>query len=70
VPLIRLVAGAAEAVHLPFPVATDQLRQLALDNVGPLDGVHSAFGFIPRRMEGELQYLRRRKAAQGPMPTA
>jgi len=70
VPLIKLVAGAAEAVHLPFPVATDQLRQLALDNVGPLDGVHSAFGFIPRRMEGELQYLRRRKAMQGPTPTA
>ena len=69
-PLIRLVAGAAEAAHLPFPVATDQLRQLALDNVGPLDGVHAAFGFIPRRMEGELQYLRRRKAMQGPMPTA
>lgn len=70
VPLIKLVAGAAEAVHLPFPVATDQLRQLALDNVGPLDGVYSAFGFIPRRMEGELQYLRRRKAQQGPMPVA
>jgi nucleoside-diphosphate-sugar epimerase len=70
VPLIKLVAGAAEAVHLPFPVATDQLRQLALDNVGPPDGVHSAFGFIPRRMEGELQYLRRRKAQQGPMPVA
>ena len=70
VPLIKLVAGVAEAVHLPFPVATDQLRQLALDNVGPLDGVHSAFGFIPRRMEGELQYLRRRKAQQGPMPVA
>ena len=68
-PLIKLVAGVAEAVHLPFPVATDQLRQLALDNVGPLDGVHAAFGFIPRRMEGELRYLRRRKAVQGPMPT-
>jgi NADH dehydrogenase len=69
-PLIRLVAGAAEAVHLPFPVATDQLRQLALDNVGPLDGVHAAFGFVPRRMEGELGYLRRRKALQGPMSAA
>jgi NADH dehydrogenase len=68
VPLIKLVAGAAEAAHLPFPVATDQLRQLALDNVGPLDGVHSAFGFIPRRMEGELRYLRRRKAQQGLAP--
>ncbi len=66
VPLISLVAGVAEAVHLPFPVATDQLRQLALDNVGPIDGVHSAFGFVPRRMEGELLYLRRRKAQQGP----
>jgi uncharacterized protein YbjT (DUF2867 family) len=64
VPLIALVAGAAEAVHVPFPVATDQLRQLALDNVGPVDGVHSAFGFVPRRMEGELLYLRRRKAQQ------
>ena len=70
VALIKLVAGAAEAVHLPFPVATDQLRQLALDNVGPLNGVHSAFGFIPRRMEGELQYLRRRKAQQGPTSAA
>jgi uncharacterized protein YbjT (DUF2867 family) len=69
-PLIRLVAGAAEAVHLPFPVATDQLRQLALDNVGPLDGVHAAFGFVPRKMEGELQYLRHRKAQQGPLPAA
>jgi len=68
VPLIKIVAGVAEAVHLPFPVATDQLRQLALDNVGPLDGVHSAFGFIPRRMEGELRYLRRRKAQQGLAP--
>ncbi len=68
--LISLVAGAAEAVHLPFPVATDQLRQLALDNVGPLDGVHAAFGFVPRRMEGELGYLRRRKAQQGTTPTA
>ena len=70
VPLIGLVAGAAEALHLPFPVATDQLRQLSLDNVGPLDGVHSAFGFVPRRMEGELGYLRRRKARQELVPPA
>ena len=32
-----LVAGTAETVRLPFPVATDQLRQLRLDNIGPLD---------------------------------
>ena len=27
----------ASSSHLPFPVATDQLRQLRLDNIGPLD---------------------------------
>ena len=42
-------------LHLRFfPVATDQLRQLALDNIGPLDGVYRAFGFVPRTMEGGL----------------
>jgi len=69
IPLIRLAAGMMEALHLRFfPVATDQLRQLALDNVGPLDGVHRAFGFVPRRMEGELLYLRDRKKKQEPRP--
>ncbi len=67
-PLIRLVAGASEALHLPFPVATDQLRQLAYDNVGPLDGVHAAFDFVPRKMEGELGYLRRSRKQQDPTP--
>ncbi len=71
VPLIRLVAGTMEALRIrAFPVATDQLRQLALDNVGPLDGVHRAFGFIPRKMEGELLYLRFPKKKQEPVPAA
>ncbi|HEX7948784.1 MAG TPA: complex I NDUFA9 subunit family protein [Candidatus Limnocylindrales bacterium] len=64
VPLIRLVAGAAELVHLPFPVATDQLRQLRLDNVGPLDLIPTRFGFEPRPMEGALGYLRLRARDQ------
>jgi NADH dehydrogenase len=64
VPLIRLVAGAAELVHLPFPVATDQLRQLRLDNVGPLDLIPTRFGFRPRAMEGELGYLRVKRRQQ------
>ena len=35
VPVIRLVAGAMEALGIRwFPVATDQLRQLKLDNTG------------------------------------
>jgi NADH dehydrogenase len=64
VPLIRLVAGTAELVHLPFPVATDQLRQLRLDNIGPLGLVAARFGFEPRPMEGALGYLRLRPRDQ------
>lgn len=70
VPLIKLVAGAAEAVHLPFPVATDQLRQLRIDNIGPLELVADEFGFAPRDMEGRLDYLRRPPAQQEPAPAA
>jgi uncharacterized protein YbjT (DUF2867 family) len=66
VALIRLVAATAEAVRLPFPVATDQLRQLRLDNVGPLDGVRSAFGFDPQPMEGALTHLRQKLKDQEP----
>jgi NADH dehydrogenase len=63
-PLIRLVAGGAELVHLPFPVATDQLRQLRLDNIGPLDLIPARFGFEPRPMEGALGYLRHKPGDQ------
>ena len=64
VPLIRLVAGASELVHAPFPVATDQLRQLPLDNIGSLDIIPSRFGFEPRPMDGALGYLRRPRRDQ------
>lgn len=69
VPVISLVAGASELVHLPFPVATDQLRQLKLDNIGPLDAVERAFGFAPRPMKGKLGYLRNRDQ-RGPQSAA
>jgi NADH dehydrogenase len=70
VPLISLVAGAAEFVRLPFPVATDQLRQLPLDNIGPLDAVVREFGFDPADMAGRLGYLRRRRRDQEPILAA
>jgi NADH dehydrogenase len=60
VPLVALVARSAELVRLPFPVASDQLRQLDLDNVTALDAVPEAFGFAPLDMQGRLGYLRRR----------
>jgi len=64
--LIRLVAGTAELVHIPFPVATGQLRQLRLDNIGPLDLIPSRFGFEPRPMEGALGYLKTKQRDQVP----
>jgi uncharacterized protein YbjT (DUF2867 family) len=72
VPLISLVAGTAERFHIPFPVATDQLRQLKLDNIGPLDVIPSRFGFQPRPMEGALGYLKdpERDQVAKPVPPA
>jgi uncharacterized protein YbjT (DUF2867 family) len=70
VPLVALVARSAELVGLPFPVASDQLRQLALDNVTELDAVPRAFGFEPLDMAGRLGYLRRRPRDQVPGPDA
>ena len=64
VPIIGLVARVSEFVRFPFPVATDQLRQLKLDNIGPLDVIPTRFGFQPRGMEGQLAYLRQKKAEQ------
>jgi uncharacterized protein YbjT (DUF2867 family) len=66
VALIRLVAGTAEKVRLPFPVATDQLRQLRYDNVGPIDSVRTGFGFDPQPMEGGLTHLRWKAKDQEP----
>jgi uncharacterized protein YbjT (DUF2867 family) len=66
VPLISLVAGTAETLHIPFPVATDQLRQLRLDNIGALGVIPARFGFEPRDMAGGLGYIRARPADQEP----
>ena len=63
---IRLVAASAEAIRLPFPVATDQLRQLRYDNVGALEGVRTAFGFDPRPLDGGLTHLRHKLRDQEP----
>jgi NADH dehydrogenase len=68
VALIRLVAGTAELAHIPFPVATDQLRQLRLDNIGPLGLIQTRFGFEPRPMEGALGYLRAKPRDQAVQP--
>jgi NADH dehydrogenase len=67
VALIRLVAGTMEALRIKaFPVATDQLRQLKLDNTGDLDSIPSAFGFDPVPMEGGLGHLAKKLRDQEP----
>ncbi|MDP2350677.1 MAG: complex I NDUFA9 subunit family protein [Chloroflexota bacterium] len=66
VALIRLVAGVSESLRLPFPVATDQLRQLRFDNTGPVDAVRTGLGFEPQPMEGGLTHLRRKAQDQEP----
>ncbi|MFN8621263.1 MAG: complex I NDUFA9 subunit family protein [Chloroflexota bacterium] len=68
--LIKLVARTAEAVHLPFPVASDQLRQLAFDNAAASDIVQKDWGFTPRAMHGNLGYLRNKPKQQEPAPVA
>jgi uncharacterized protein YbjT (DUF2867 family) len=68
-PLISLVAGSSERLGLPFPVATDQLRQLKLDNVTTPDSVERAFGFQPTDMAGQLGYLRRKPRDQDRVAT-
>jgi len=65
-PLIKLVARLAEKVHIPFPVASDQLRQLSFDNASDLDVVERAWGFRPASMKGRLGYLARKPRDQEP----
>ncbi|MBA2254787.1 MAG: complex I NDUFA9 subunit family protein [Chloroflexi bacterium] len=58
--MIMFIARISEAVHLPFPVSSDQLRQLRFDNVTtPKDAVQQSFGFAPRRLAGSVDHLRR-----------
>lgn len=65
--LIRLVAGTMEALRVKsFPVATDQLRQLKFDNIGPLDAVRSELGWEPQPMEGHLTHLQLKLKDQEP----
>ena len=66
VAVIRLVAATAEKLHIPFPVATDQLRQLKFDNTGPLDAVRGDLGWDPQPMEGGLTHLRQKVKEQEP----
>ena len=58
-PLVRLVAGAMEAL-LPWPPVTrQQLAMLAKNNTTESDSVLRHFGFTPKRLSEGLSYVRR-----------
>ena len=40
------------------PVTTDQLRMLPIRNVAEPDVVEQTFGFTPRLLEGNIDYVR------------
>ena len=57
--MVRLVAGAMEAL-LPHPLVTrQQLAMLAKDNATESDAVLRQFGFTPKRLAEGLGYIRR-----------
>ncbi len=65
--LIRLVAATMETLRIKaFPVATDQLRQLKFDNIGPVDSVKAELGWDPQPMEGRLTHLQHKAKDQEP----
>jgi len=58
-PVVRMVAGAMEAL-LPRPLVTrQQLAMLAKDNATETDAVLRQFGFAPKRLAEGLGYIRR-----------
>ena len=59
VPLIKPVIAAMEALSPRPPATLEQLKMLDLDNATDLDSVESAFGFAPRSIKGNLDYISR-----------
>ena len=58
---LSLMGGLVRAMEavLPHPPATtEELRMVALPNVATLDAVPHYFGFQPRPIEGNIDYVR------------
>ena len=57
-PLMRPAVSLMEALAPRPPVTADQLKMIAIDNVTDADAVEREFGFAPRPLEGNIDYLR------------
>ena len=56
--LVYGLAKAAQGLVPRAPVTTDQLRMLPIRNVAEPDVVERTFGFTPRVLEGNIDYVR------------
>ena len=56
--LMYIMAAAIQGIVPRAPVTTDQLRMLAIRNVAEPDVVEKTFGFTPRLLEGNIDYVR------------
>ena len=57
-PMMRPAVALMEALAPRPPVTAEQLKMIAIDNVTDVDSVERNFGFAPRPLEGNLDYLR------------
>ena len=55
---VGMAASVMETFMPSPPVTREQLKMLRLDNTTALDSVESAFGFAPRPLRGNIDYLR------------
>ena len=60
-PTVRLM----EKVMRRPPVTTEQLGMVSLDNIAELGTVEKVFGFSPRPLEGNIDYIRGISAFEG-----
>ena len=59
IPLLAPVARLMDLLLKTPPVTPYQLRMLRLDNVAAPDGFEDRFGFTPRPLRGNIDYVRR-----------
>lgn len=57
-PLMRLLVVAMELALPRPPVTLEQLKLLPFDNITALDSVERVFGFRPRPMKGNIEYIK------------
>ena len=58
IPVMRLVVRLMEMVLPRPPATTEQLRMISIPNVAELDTVEQVFGFKPKPLQGNIDYIK------------